>query len=163
MRSLLLLGALGVLTAGQALAEVKSATPAGFELVQTVTVHAPPKAAFAALSNPARWWNGEHSFSGDARNYTLNLKPGGCFCEKLPNGGWAKHLAQELPHLAHLVPRVPQLAIRYLQQQHSLGTARQQAQLVGEVTREYRRTRTLLWACTVCGAVLGALAILLMY
>jgi ubiquinone biosynthesis protein len=77
--------------------------------------------------------------------------------------GWAKHLAQELPHLAHLVPRVPQLAIRYLQQQHSLATTRQHAQLVGEVTREYRRTRTLLWACTACGAVLGALAILLMY
>jgi ubiquinone biosynthesis protein len=76
--------------------------------------------------------------------------------------GWAKHLAQELPHLAHLVPRVPQLAIRYLQQQHTVATARQQVQLVGEVTREYRRTRTLLWACTACGAVLGALAILLM-
>ncbi|CAB3758538.1 ABC1 kinase family protein [Paraburkholderia solisilvae] len=77
--------------------------------------------------------------------------------------GWAKHLAQELPHLAHLVPRVPQLAIRYLQQQHSVATVRQQAQLVGEVTREYRRTRTLLWACTICGALLGGLAILLMY
>src|SRR5262249_23642405 len=76
--------------------------------------------------------------------------------------GWAKHLAQELPHLAHLVPRVPQLAIRYLQHQHSVATARQQAQLVGEVTREYRRTRNLLWACTICGALLGALAILLM-
>ncbi|MFC0402043.1 ABC1 kinase family protein [Paraburkholderia rhizosphaerae] len=76
--------------------------------------------------------------------------------------GWAKHLAQELPHLAHLMPRVPQLAIRYLQHRHSVATARQHAQLVGEVTREYRRTRTLLWACTICGALLGALAILLM-
>jgi ubiquinone biosynthesis protein len=76
--------------------------------------------------------------------------------------GWAKHLAQELPHLAHLVPRVPQLAIRYLQQ-HSVATTREHVQLVGEVTREYRRTRTLLWACTICGALLGALAILLMY
>ncbi len=92
MRSLRLLGALAVLTAGPAWAEVKSATPAGFEVVQTVTVHAAPKQAFAALSNPARWWDGAHSFSGDARNYSLGLKPGGCFCEKLKDGGWAKHL-----------------------------------------------------------------------
>ncbi len=92
MRALLLVGALAGLTAGPASAEVKSATSVGFELAQTVTVHAAPKAAFAALGNPARWWNGEHSFSGDARNFSLSLKPGGCFCEKLPKGGWAKHL-----------------------------------------------------------------------
>ena len=92
MRSLLLVGALAVLTAGPASAEVKSATPGGFEVVQTVTVHAAPKQAYAALINPARWWNGEHSFSGDARNFSLGLKPGGCFCEKLKDGGWVKHL-----------------------------------------------------------------------
>jgi len=77
--------------------------------------------------------------------------------------GWFKHISQELPHLAHLVPRVPQLAIRYLQHQHHLAThSKQRVQLTGELTREYRRTRTLLWACAICGALLGALTILLM-
>ncbi|MEI9984850.1 MAG: SRPBCC family protein [Aliidongia sp.] len=88
----LLLGALAALIAGPAAAEVKSATPQGFELVETITVHVPPETAYAALSTPARWWNGEHSFSGDAKNFSLGLKPGGCFCERLKDGGWAKHL-----------------------------------------------------------------------
>ncbi|HVE05702.1 MAG TPA: AarF/UbiB family protein [Paraburkholderia sp.] len=82
---------------------------------------------------------------------------------ELDHRGWLKHIAQELPHLAHLVPRMPQLAIRYLQHQHHLATtSRQRVQLTGELTREYRRTRTLLWACAICGGLLGALAILLM-
>ena len=92
MRSLLLGGAFAAVIAGPAGAEVKSAAPNGFEVVQTVTVHAAPKQAYAALTEPARWWDGAHSFSGDARNYTLTLKPGGCFCEKLKDGGWAHHL-----------------------------------------------------------------------
>ncbi|HEY3597741.1 MAG TPA: AarF/UbiB family protein [Paraburkholderia sp.] len=82
----------------------------------------------------------------------------------LDHRGWATHIADELPHLAHLIPRVPQLAVRYLQRQHdSASSPRQHAQLVGDVTREYRRTRTLLWACAICGGLLGAGAMLLMY
>lgn len=38
------------------------------------------------LINPADWWNGEHSFSGDAENFTLDARAGGCFCEMLPAG-----------------------------------------------------------------------------
>ena len=73
------------------------------------------------------------------------------------------HIAQELPHLAHLVPRMPQLAVRYLQDRHDPAPVRQQTQLVSDVLLEYRRTRTLLWACTVCGGLLGAIAVLLAY
>jgi ubiquinone biosynthesis protein len=69
--------------------------------------------------------------------------------------GWIKHLAQELPHLAHLMPRVPQLAVRYLQHRHAEHSPQQQAQLLRELAREYRRTRRLLWACAVCGCLLG--------
>jgi uncharacterized protein YndB with AHSA1/START domain len=84
--------ALAALIAVPAAAEVKSATPQGFEVTDTVTVHVPPKQAFAALAQPARWWDPEHSFSGDAKNFSLSLKPGGCFCERLKDGGWAEHL-----------------------------------------------------------------------
>jgi ubiquinone biosynthesis protein len=77
--------------------------------------------------------------------------------------GWVRHIAQEMPHLAHLVPRIPQLAVRYLQHQHEAANVRQQAQLVSDVLTEYRRTRVLLWACTICGGVLGAVAVLLTY
>jgi|HubBroStandDraft_1064217.scaffolds.fasta_scaffold00007_111 uncharacterized protein YndB with AHSA1/START domain len=84
--------ALAALVAGPAAAEVKSAIPQGFEVEETVTVHVPPGRAFAALAEPRRWWNSEHTFSGNAANLRLKLQPGGCFCEKLPNGGWVHHL-----------------------------------------------------------------------
>lgn len=78
--------------------------------------------------------------------------------------GWFKRISRELPHLAHMLPRVPQLAVRYLQQEHdATRTPRQHAQLLQDIGREYRRTRVLLWACAVCGGVLGAGAVLLMW
>ncbi len=76
--------------------------------------------------------------------------------------GWIRNIAQELPHLAHLMPRVPQLAIRYLLHQHDLAASKQHVQLASDMAREYRRTRALLWACTICGGLLGAGAMLLM-
>lgn len=75
--------------------------------------------------------------------------------------GWIKRIGQELPHLAHTLPRIPQLAMRYLQRQHdSAAGNRQHLQLMQDLTREYRRTRSLLWACAVCGGLLGAGAVL---
>jgi ubiquinone biosynthesis protein len=75
--------------------------------------------------------------------------------------GWIKRIAQELPHLAHMLPRVPQLAVRYLQRRHDAAGARQHEQLLREISLEYRRTRLLLWACAVCGGLVGAGAVLL--
>jgi ubiquinone biosynthesis protein len=60
-----------------------------------------------------------------------------------------------------MLPRMPQLAVRYLQRQHDAAGARQHEQLLREIGTEYRRTRVLLWACAVCGGVLGAGAMLL--
>ena len=78
--------------------------------------------------------------------------------------GWIKRISRELPHLAHMLPRVPQLAVRYLQHEHDRArTPQQQAQLIAEIGREYRRTRALLWACALCGVVLGAGTMLLMW
>ncbi|PMS32594.1 ABC1 kinase family protein [Paraburkholderia rhynchosiae] len=77
--------------------------------------------------------------------------------------GWFKRISRELPHLAHMLPRVPQLAVRYLQHEHDrTRTQRQSAQLLADISREYRRTRALLWACALCGGILGAGTMLLM-
>ena len=38
------------------------------------------------------WWNPAHSWSGEAANLYVQAEPGGCFCERLPNGGFAEHL-----------------------------------------------------------------------
>jgi len=82
----------------------------------------------------------------------------------LDHRGWLKRISHELPHLAHMLPRVPQLAVRYLQQQHDRArTPQQNAQLLAEIAREYRRTRWLLWGCVVCGGAIGAGAVLLMW
>ena len=78
--------------------------------------------------------------------------------------GWLKRISHELPHLAHMLPRMPQLAVRYLQQQHDRTTTpRENAQLLADLAREYRRTRWLLWGCVLCGGALGAGAMLLMW
>ncbi len=37
------------------------------------------------------WWHPEHTWSGAASNLSLNARAGGCFCERLPNGGSVEH------------------------------------------------------------------------
>ena len=91
MRALLALAALAA-HAAPAQAEVVSATADAFTVRNVVRIAAPPARVYAALGEVGRWWEPSHSWSGDpARNMTLELKPGGCFCETLPGGG-AEHM-----------------------------------------------------------------------
>lgn len=78
--------AAAALFAGAANAAVVDSTPTGFEIAQTVHIAAPPDAVYAALIVPAKWWNSEHTFSGNAGNLRLEAKGGGCFCESWPDG-----------------------------------------------------------------------------
>jgi hypothetical protein len=55
-----------------------------------VTVNA--ASSYAAVTHPETWWNGAHSYSGDASNMTLEAVAGGCWCEKLPAGGSVQHM-----------------------------------------------------------------------
>jgi uncharacterized protein YndB with AHSA1/START domain len=73
-------------------AEVVSSSANGFEVRETTSVDVPPAEAFAAFGRVGSWWSGQHSFSGNAANLSLVLEPGGCFCERFPNGGGAQHL-----------------------------------------------------------------------
>jgi hypothetical protein len=68
-------------------AEVTAKTDAGFTLTYEVPVVAPADAVLTALGRPAAWWSSAHTYSGDAANITLDLRPGGCWCEALPGGG----------------------------------------------------------------------------
>lgn len=70
-----------------AAAEVAEADATGFTVRGTVRVAAAPRAAWDGLTRPSRYWNGDHSWSGDAANFTLDPVAGGCFCEALPAGG----------------------------------------------------------------------------
>ena len=78
---------LTLLTSSPAAAEVVSASPNGFEIRHTVNLVAKPEVAYSSFANVGAWWDNEHTYSGDAKNMSLDLRPGGCFCEKIPKGG----------------------------------------------------------------------------
>ncbi|WP_229751085.1 hypothetical protein [Undibacterium terreum] len=78
--------------AGQANAEVADLTPSGFLIRHEIVVDQTPEQAYKTLVNIGGWWNPAHTYSGNARNMSIDAKPGGCFCEQLPNGG-VQHLA----------------------------------------------------------------------
>ena len=75
-----------------AAAEVVSASPNGFHIRQTVNLVVPPDVAFPAFADLPAWWDEEHTYSGDPANMSLRLSPGGCFCERLPDGGGIEHM-----------------------------------------------------------------------
>lgn len=79
------------LVAAPAAAEVTIAD-GGFSTMNSVTIAAPPADVWEVLVEPARYWNPEHSWSGDAINFSLDPVAGGCFCEGLPDGGSAEHM-----------------------------------------------------------------------
>src|SRR5688572_1106555 len=81
------------LAASPAAATVVNVEAHGFELQQETHIAASPAQVYAALTRPGQWWNGEHTFSGSAANMTLEAKAGGCWCEKLANGGTMQHMA----------------------------------------------------------------------
>lgn len=72
-------------------AKVVQSSAAGFAVSHTADVAATPAVIWAQLLHPENWWNGAHSWSGSAANLSLTAVPGGCFCEKLPGGGFAEH------------------------------------------------------------------------
>jgi len=59
----------------------------GFSLQEKEQIAAPPDKVWAALIDIGRWWSKSHTFSGDAKNMTLDVRAGGCWCETLPKSG----------------------------------------------------------------------------
>lgn len=80
-----------VCAATTARAEVVESTDAGFVLRHTTVVAAPPDQVWKALTRLPRWWDPEHTYSGDARRLSLEVRPGGCWCERLDGGGGVEH------------------------------------------------------------------------
>jgi uncharacterized protein YndB with AHSA1/START domain len=82
---------LGLLSAALALplavpsaAEVVAATPTTMVIRQSATIDAPIQQVWDTLRAPQRWWNKEHTYSGDSANLYLDAQATGCFCERLP-------------------------------------------------------------------------------
>jgi polyketide cyclase/dehydrase/lipid transport protein len=73
-------------------AEVADSGENGFTLRETATVSVPPAKAYAAMLEVGKWWASDHTYSGDAANLSIEAKPGGCWCERLPSGGGVQHM-----------------------------------------------------------------------
>ena len=81
-----------LLPAADAWAEVTRSEPGQAESSFDLHVSASAATAYAAVIQPARWWNGDHTWSGDPKNLTLEARAGGCWCEKLAQGGSVEHM-----------------------------------------------------------------------
>ncbi|HMI40897.1 MAG TPA: ATPase [Sphingomicrobium sp.] len=85
--------AAALLGAGSAAqAEVVSAAPNGFEVRHSLQLTVPPATVYAAFGQIGGWWSKDHTYSGSSANLRLSLSPGGCFCERFPDGGGVEHM-----------------------------------------------------------------------
>ena len=68
-------------------------TPNGFLVKFNVSINAPAAKVYDAMvKQVGSWWNPDHTYSHDAKNLSIDPRPEGCFCEKLPDGGGIEHL-----------------------------------------------------------------------
>ncbi|MCM8557468.1 SRPBCC family protein [Sphingomicrobium sediminis] len=94
MRFLTMIAAAGIALAASvtpAKADVVSVGTNSFHIRHTVPLVVPAERAYTLLTEPRRWWNGEHSYSLNADNFSLDLRPGGCFCERW-DGNFVEHM-----------------------------------------------------------------------
>lgn len=82
---------LGALAASAADADIRETHDNSFVIESSVTTTASPAAAYAAIGKVGAWWDPKHSWSGVAHNLSLQMRAGGCFCEKLKDGGSVEH------------------------------------------------------------------------
>jgi uncharacterized protein YndB with AHSA1/START domain len=82
-----------VMLISQVVAASVKVEPNGFVVQEELAISAAPQKVYEALlAKVGEWWNPEHTYSGDSKNLSIEQKPGGCFCEKLPKGGGVEHM-----------------------------------------------------------------------
>ena len=92
MRFVFAAAAFGALfAAAPAHAEVAASAPASFLIQAEAEVAATPDRVWRALGQPGRWWNDEHTYSGDAGRMHVDLRGGGCWCERWGNRQAVEH------------------------------------------------------------------------
>ncbi len=74
------------LSAAPAAAEVAARTADSFTLRYAVGAEIAPDDIPGALADLPKWWDSAHTYSGSAANLSLDLTPGGCWCERLADG-----------------------------------------------------------------------------
>ncbi len=101
MKKLLLAAIVLATSSSSALAEVKSASDSGFNIVHIAEVSATPDVVWKRLLAPKDWWNKAHSWSGSSDGFYIDAQANGCFCElfqekgadgKLKTAGSVEHM-----------------------------------------------------------------------
>jgi uncharacterized protein YndB with AHSA1/START domain len=82
---------LAVSLGASAFAEVRETRENAFAVEIVMMVELPPAAAYRASTQVSRWWDPQHTWSGSAKNLSLEPRAGSCFCERLPAGGSVQH------------------------------------------------------------------------
>jgi len=67
--------------ASAARAEVAQSGPSGVLLSEGADVDLPPQQVRRAIMDIHQWWSPAHTYSGEAKNLSLDPQAGGCFCE----------------------------------------------------------------------------------
>lgn len=74
-------------------AETPIAGANGFLVKRAVAIKAAPEKVYGALTREVgNWWSPDHTYSRNSKNLSIDARPGGCFCEKLPDGGGVAHM-----------------------------------------------------------------------
>jgi len=91
-RAAIAAGVLLLIQTSPVVGSVSNVSANGFLVTLDVTVAAPRDRVYRALvGDVGAWWSSDHTFSGDSRNLSIDARPGGCFCERLPGGGGGEH------------------------------------------------------------------------
>jgi uncharacterized protein YndB with AHSA1/START domain len=115
--------------------DVADSAANGFTIKLAINIQATPTIVYDRLvHNVYQWWNPMHTFTGDARNLTIDDNLGGCFCEKRPNGaGGIRHM--EVINVEHQKTLVLRGTLGPLQSLAATGTLTIQLAPSGDATK----------------------------
>lgn len=91
VKTLFLFGTLTLSCIAQA--EVIVADKNYFDIKIITQLKSSPKKLTKQLLNISQWWQSSHTYSGDSKNLSIDLKSQHCFCEKLADGGFVRHMS----------------------------------------------------------------------
>ncbi|MBY0563892.1 MAG: hypothetical protein K2P58_06870 [Hyphomonadaceae bacterium] len=109
---LFLYAVLAFFTVVPAQAEVSEATPSMFVVQGERLAGDSPDHVWRSVARISQWWDGAHTYSGDARRLSLATRAGGCFCER-----WAD---QSVEH-ARVIMVMEHEGVRTLRMAGALG------------------------------------------
>ena len=77
---------LAAATADDAAAAISGVSSTGFLVTWQQEVKASPHRVYESLGEVGKWWNSDHTWSGNAANLSLQMQATGCFCERWDGG-----------------------------------------------------------------------------